>query len=1367
VSRRQLQLLLGLALGWQVCLAGRLLAQGVDVFVSPAAQTVNVGTAVAVQVRLNSNGLAVCQGGAFLQFDTAHLQFAGGANNTATWNSAIFNVEPAENEPGIISLNVGGASPVTGNDLLVSTLNFTALNVGSADLTLLFNAGAEETQFFAADCGTAVTTNRTGGVVNIQAPTSTPTEVPTTTPSHTPINTSTRTPTSTPTNSPTATPTGTNTATSTPTRSATTTPTSTPSATPTATHTPTHTPTRTPSNTPQPTATPTTTASSTASQTPTTVPTNTPLSTSTPTGSPTQTPVHTATPTLTATTPPTSTPTQTSTNTPSSTATPTVTHTPTTTQTSTATPTGTGTATSTPTASATTTPTNRPLSTSTPTSSPTQTPSHSPLPSATPTQTAVHTATPILTATNTTTSTPTGTPATTLTPTVTPTLGMGCPQVDLGSMVPTSYSGSTAGAQNLMGGASCGGGGNNAPDVSFGFTAPASGTYQIDTAGSAFDTVLYVRDGTCSGVQLACNDDANGTLQSLVSVSLSAGQSVVIVVDGYSTRSGAFTLTIRSATNATATPSTTLTGTPTAAPSSTATVTHTPTTASTTPTQPPTTTPSTTETVPHTATATPSTTLTGTPTAAPSSTATATHTPTGTPAITVTPTATPTLGTECPQVDLGSMVPTSYSGSTAGAQNLMGGASCGGGGNNAPDVSFLFTAPASGTYQIDTAGSAFDTVLYVRDGTCSGTQLACNDDANGTLQSLVSISLSAGQSVVIVVDGYSTRSGAFALSIRSATEPTATPTPSPRATDTPTATPTVPPTATAAVTPTPTVTPAMTLSPTVRPSSTPTGTPTIAPSTTPTATPVNTLSPTVTPTHTPTPTVVPCELAVEKYCSGSSGLAQFACSDAKPIDALTMVWAGTGQYDIPIRVIAHKGSVTAAVVGDIDNIAVGQEVTISGFAGSPNDVIWEIFHAGTSTKIGQSTFNLSCSDADMNGPEDCGKAEGDGRGQSGYLNQWVFDGMAGNGQRLDCTPEPIEPITECEIVPPPPPHCTSKLLSLSLRYLGGDCSDTWNGQKDKDSCSGPDPGPGPVSIVVTKDPSKVAATPSSGIFVQDVVTFAKTDGSTLAADTKFNVGGAGGTQSIGIKTDCSVPLNLGDRFGAFEVFAINRQNGGWVTLGGAVEYEYVVTNPNTAAVDVTSVFDDQLGELAPGGFSVPAGESVMLFQTTTLTVSTQNTVLVNGQQGGNQCTEAMATAMVTLVPPPPPPFVCSDARPLDELNMIWAGTGSLAIPIRVKAHKGSVTAAVVADVDGIAVGQEVRIAGFAGSPNDIIWEIFAAGTNVKLGESTFNLSCSDVDMNGPEDCGKLEGDGKGQAGYINQWVFEGMAGNGLRLDCTP
>jgi hypothetical protein len=34
----------------------------------------------------------------------------------------------------------------------------------------------------------------------------------------------------------------------------------------------------------------------------------------------------------------------------------------------------------------------------------------------------------------------------------------------------------------------------------------------------------------------------------------------------------------------------------------------------------------------------------------------------------------------------------------------MGGASCGGGGNSAPDATFLYTAPHAGSYSIDTKG---------------------------------------------------------------------------------------------------------------------------------------------------------------------------------------------------------------------------------------------------------------------------------------------------------------------------------------------------------------------------------------------------------------------------------------------------------------------------------------------------------------------------------------------------------------------------------------------------------------------------------------------------------------------------------------
>jgi hypothetical protein len=88
----------------------------------------------------------------------------------------------------------------------------------------------------------------------------------------------------------------------------------------------------------------------------------------------------------------------------------------------------------------------------------------------------------------------------------------------------------------------------------------------------------------------------------------------------------------------------------------------------------------------------------------------------------------------------------------------------------------------------------------------------------------------------------------------------------------------------------------------------------------------------------------------------------------------------------------------------------GEEVTFTRTGTYPNDVYWQlynvdgsVYHAAAGDK-GQSTFHLSCSDEDMNGPEDCGKAAGDGKAKAGYINQWVFTGMAGNGLVLDCTP---------------------------------------------------------------------------------------------------------------------------------------------------------------------------------------------------------------------------------------------------------------------------------------------------------------------------------------------------------------------------
>jgi hypothetical protein len=112
--------------------------------------------------------------------------------------------------------------------------------------------------------------------------------------------------------------------------------------------------------------------------------------------------------------------------------------------------------------------------------------------------------------------------------------------------VPGALAGSTLGATNSFAG-SCGGGG--APDLVYAFTAPTTAVYTIDTLGSPLDSVLYVADACVGGVELACNDNTGGTRQSEVTVALTAGQTVYIVVDGFSNAIiyalGAFTLNIR------------------------------------------------------------------------------------------------------------------------------------------------------------------------------------------------------------------------------------------------------------------------------------------------------------------------------------------------------------------------------------------------------------------------------------------------------------------------------------------------------------------------------------------------------------------------------------------------------------------------------------------------------------------------------------------------------------------------------------------------------------------------------------------------------------------------------------------------------
>ena len=210
----------------------------------------------------------------------------------------------------------------------------------------------------------------------------------------------------------------------------------------------------------------------------------------------------------------------------------------------------------------------------------------------------------------------------------------------------------------------CGGG--TAPDVVVEFTAGSDDDYTFDTFGSSFDTVLYALDA-CGGAELACNDDGGGGGgESELTLALVSGETVYLVVDGFGSGSGPFTL------NASIPPA-------------------------------------------------------------------------------------------CADDLLSSTVPALGGGDTTGATNDNQG-SCGG--STGPDHLWGWTAPFAATFTLDTIGSSYDTVLYVFDG-CGGAELACNDDRPaGGLQSEVTLTLSAGQTVIVGVDGYNGSSGVYTLSLQ-------------------------------------------------------------------------------------------------------------------------------------------------------------------------------------------------------------------------------------------------------------------------------------------------------------------------------------------------------------------------------------------------------------------------------------------------------------------------------------------------------------------------------------------------------------------------------------------------------------------------
>src|SRR5262249_47039013 len=110
-----------------------------------------------------------------------------------------------------------------------------------------------------------------------------------------------------------------------------------------------------------------------------------------------------------------------------------------------------------------------------------------------------------------------------------------------------------ASSTNVISPASCGQAASGREQMFLFYLCPVTGTFsaEITTCGSSFDTVAYLRFGTCTGGGVGCNDDSLNcglfSLQSdMISQNISTGGGLYfVVVDGYSSSAqGAYTVTV-------------------------------------------------------------------------------------------------------------------------------------------------------------------------------------------------------------------------------------------------------------------------------------------------------------------------------------------------------------------------------------------------------------------------------------------------------------------------------------------------------------------------------------------------------------------------------------------------------------------------------------------------------------------------------------------------------------------------------------------------------------------------------------------------------------------------------------------------------
>ncbi|MDD5064570.1 MAG: hypothetical protein PHQ35_07435 [Phycisphaerae bacterium] len=266
-----------------------------------------------------------------------------------------------------------------------------------------------------------------------------------------------------------------------------------------------------------------------------------------------------------------------------------------------------------------------------------------------------------------------------------------------------------------------------APDVVYSYTPASNVVISIDLCNSSYDTRLFVYEGTCgapdSGEQIACSDDDcgnDGYKSELPYVSLTAGNTYYIVVDGYGDYAGEYEINVTQVSTTTGACCDDTTGICQDGVEQSA--------------------------------------CTGRFSA-------------DTLCADLIPPCGGYAGDDCSNATVIPSLPYSVTGVTTGANDDYD-EICPFDAPGAPDVVYSYTPATNQVIDISLCDSEYDTKVYVYENSCgayqSGTQIACSDDACGDdyFKSLIEgLTLIAGNTYYIVVDGFGTQNGIYELDI--------------------------------------------------------------------------------------------------------------------------------------------------------------------------------------------------------------------------------------------------------------------------------------------------------------------------------------------------------------------------------------------------------------------------------------------------------------------------------------------------------------------------------------------------------------------------------------------------------------------------